>query len=77
MLKGSLHLGHRIFGALSVLSIGGLENIYPLEHFFKPISKVLTKISRMRIWCPSRKFEMKENEMYLEKKSLLHLVLSD
>ena len=22
----------------------------------------------MRIWCPSRKFEMKENEMYLEKK---------
>ena len=25
----------------------------------------------MRIWCPSRKFEMKENEMYLEKKKFV------
>ena len=67
----SLHLGYRIFRALPILCITGLENIYP-EHFLNQSVNVLPQISRLRIWCPSRKFR---REMNL--KGLLYLVLFD
>ena len=66
---------HRIFGALSVAIIAGLENIYPPVHFLNQSVKVLSQIPGLRIWCPSRKFELNENEMNL--KGLFYLVLLD
>ena len=80
----SLHLRHRIFGVLPILCITGLrgrekwirvyqiKNIYPSEHFLNQSVKNLSQISRLRIWCPSRKFG---HEMNL--KGLLYLVLLD
>ena len=65
-----LHLRHRIFGALPILRIAGLEKIYPSEHFLNQSVKVLPKISGLRIWCPSMKFDHEMNW-----KGFLYLVL--
>ena len=60
---------------LQILCIAGLENIYLSEHFLNQSAKVLPHVSGLRIWCPSKKFELNENEMSW--KGLLYLVLLD
>ena len=63
---------HRIIVAFPIPCIAGLENKNPSEHLLKKSIKVLSQISRLRIWFPLRKFD---HEMNL--KDSLYLVLLD